>query len=70
MSLPNTWIKQAQKQEYLVFIMSDDIQKYLAVMPKSSHLKFLRDRFREKTGINISEATQSRVRKAMNMGKH
>jgi hypothetical protein len=58
-----TRINKASKNQYLNFVMSNEIQEFLSKIPKPSHLSFLRTEFNKKFGFCISEATQHRIRK-------
>jgi hypothetical protein len=56
---------KADKRIYLEFIATDEIKRSLINLPKASHLCYLRNLFQNKTGIEFTEATQHRIRKAM-----
>jgi hypothetical protein len=62
-------ITKEKKQVYLNFLMSEEIQKLLERLPKSSHLSFLRTEFKKRFDFDISEPTQHRFRKHIEAGK-
>jgi hypothetical protein len=49
--------------------MSSEIQDFLNKLPRYAQIKFLNDQFKNKTGFNISEPTQRRIRKKIESGK-
>jgi hypothetical protein len=53
---------------YLSFITSSEIKDLLAKIPKSAQSKFLRNQFKEKTGVDISDTTQNRIKGALDSG--
>jgi hypothetical protein len=58
-----TRINKASKNQYLDFVMANEIQEFLVKIPKSSNLSFLRTEFNKKFGFCISEPIQHRIRK-------
>jgi hypothetical protein len=53
---------------YLSFITSTEIKDLLTKIPKSARSQFLRKQFKERTGVDISDTTQNRIREALDSG--
>jgi hypothetical protein len=67
--MTSTRLTKANKQLYLNFLMTTEIQQLLDQIPRSCHLNFLRTEFLKRFSIKISEPTQSRFRKLIEAGK-
>jgi hypothetical protein len=61
-------LTKANRLLYLNFITSSEVKDLLTKIPKSAQCQFLRNQFKEKTGVEISDTTQNRIKEALDSG--
>jgi hypothetical protein len=58
-------VKKAEKEMYINFILSDEVQDALISIPRHLQQKYLREGFLNQAGIRISEYSHYKIMKAI-----
>jgi hypothetical protein len=58
-------IKKSDKQNFINFVQSDEVQKTLKSIPKHLQQRYLREGFTNQTGIQMSPHTYYKLMKAI-----